>query len=1546
MAKRKRVNQRVLILLAALGVLVAVIALAFLVDMFNKLPGSVDKFVTEGDQLYQQSLALRAEGKIDDAVRAARGARSNYRRAIERAQQADYYYKLALAEQEVVKDRTLMPSERAKHFRAIPDLLRSAIHADESHLPARQALCDLYWDYFWQTSTHSRSDVQRVEQAISLFLDEANRLLRREDSQQNHQAFFRRGYARSRLALLQSDDPRWKDQAIEDFETAVRLAPDHDDYRIEYLRFLAEIRDPAAVEATFDRFLQAAPDNVVLRCHYAAHLRQGGRNSEALAQIQEAIRRAPSDPQGHISLASFHEMNRDFPQALSALHEAQRVAPTDPRSYELAARILGRQGDLDAGLAEADRGLEALRSQPQSTTQPGSDANRGRFALNYLRADLLLDKALTLPDPEHRRPLLDDARICHQVLARYPGMAFHYSQIAGKIKFAEGDYQAAMNLLEKAREALGGFMEVDTINLLYTVYMQLGLPAKAEALVQDLMRSPGQDKNPSARLIVARFRLNERNYAEADREVGVALATDPEYKPALDFRAVLQVLLGNATIVPDAAAVNPTFAPHLHAHARQLWSVGRPDDAIRLLLDLYRRFPDQSLVARDLLQWLRQRGATEQADALVAHLRERNPKLADALDFEASVQQIADPQQQFEAYLRWVTQTVEDPLQQALRLADVCLLYGREEEYKSYLDQAATLDANHPSVIEKNFAYALQRRQWPPAEQWAQRARTANADQVSGKLYEAQLLASRAADAQERNLREEARDLYTQARRLLEVDVLTERPNWKEAMGLLGECFLRTDDLTRAEGTYRSILGLDQTYVPALIGMGAVAKLQGNWQEQVNWARKAYTISGERMDPRVLGLYLDAMETKVRLGASTPQEIDHLVQLRERLRARTPRDLPNAARLAWLYEKSQRPGEAEKLYQQVLEMAPDKLPAAQPLLDFYRRRTDRRSELRSLFSRLLESVPDKPAVHILMGRTYATIDPELSRRAFDLAIAANPDAPDGHRAYAEFLAGRGEFDAAVDRLAAYLEHKPDDALAERAMVLYLMESHQPPRRAQALQRVEAMLQRDRTDPYALWLRGLIALREGTPEALEQALDFTTRAVQQAPALWQPRLTLARVYEALGQRSRAKEELDQARRYADVLAIVHEYMDICRQTNDYKAAEDVALEALQRSEDNPAIVRNLMGLYEEWRQWDKLRDLLAGYQGTFSSDLWYWLMKHQLHKSRSETAPALEALRSAMQVATPDQRPSVSLLLVQSLLDNGQTEEALQRVREIDPAGPSAARRHAVEARALRALQQPDRSDARFLDAFRAATGTDGDFVFGQLALALGDSRQATTALAAWAQGPLAESWTALQVLGGRQLLATDYPRAIELLTRSHALAATPEDKAQVGLVLGQAQQLAKNPREAERIYLDVLQQMPRNASALNNLAYLYVEDFNDPAKAEPYALQAYQLQPGRPEVIDTYGWVLARLGKYARAQDYLDQAVTRAPTGALYHFHLGFVFEQTNLPQRAYNMYQEALRLARAQGDSDLATQVQDALGRLEARLGPDPVPSTQPDQE
>ena len=111
--------------------------------------------------------------------------------------------------------------------------------------------------------------------------------------------------------------------------------------------------------------------------------------------------------------------------------------------------------------------------------------------------------------------------------------------------------------------------------------------------------------------------------------------------------------------------------------------------------------------------------------------------------------------------------------------------------------------------------------------------------------------------------------------------------------------------------------------------------------------------------------------------------------------------------------------------------------------------------------------------------------------------------------------------------------------------------------------------------------------------------------------------------------------------------------------------------------------------------------------------------------------------------------------------------------------------------------------------------------------------------------------------------------------------------------------------EALEAYSTIVKNFPRDPNALNAYGYVLTNYSNNYKKAYKLIKKAIKLDPDNPAIIDSYGWILYRMGKYEEAEEELNRAyqLYKDPEIA---FHLIKVLLKTNKKERAKNIFTEA----------------------------------------
>lgn len=129
------------------------------------------------------------------------------------------------------------------------------------------------------------------------------------------------------------------------------------------------------------------------------------------------------------------------------------------------------------------------------------------------------------------------------------------------------------------------------------------------------------------------------------------------------------------------------------------------------------------------------------------------------------------------------------------------------------------------------------------------------------------------------------------------------------------------------------------------------------------------------------------------------------------------------------------------------------------------------------------------------------------------------------------------------------------------------------------------------------------------------------------------------------------------------------------------------------------------------------------------------------------------------------------------------------------------------------------------------------------------------------------------------------------------------------LKLGMLHQTEGRFKDAQRVYLRVVEIDPNLALAYNNLAWMAAENKTDLVRAEKWAKKAVELAPQVAAFHDTVGWVYRAMGKLDAAEQVLAEAAKMDPESAEIHAHLGQVYLEQNKIDDAESAFRSALAL-------------------------------------
>jgi len=166
------------------------------------------------------------------------------------------------------------------------------------------------------------------------------------------------------------------DQAIEEFNTALRFKPDYAEAHIGLATALSGESKFDAAATHMETALRLQPKNADYRLMYAGLLQRIGRNDEAAFHFEQGLKLKPNSPEAHYSYATFLAATGSSDQSIDELRKVLQLKPDFPYAELRLADALLAKGELKE--AETHY-LAALRVDPTLTVAYN---NLGKIYLN------------------------------------------------------------------------------------------------------------------------------------------------------------------------------------------------------------------------------------------------------------------------------------------------------------------------------------------------------------------------------------------------------------------------------------------------------------------------------------------------------------------------------------------------------------------------------------------------------------------------------------------------------------------------------------------------------------------------------------------------------------------------------------------------------------------------------------------------------------------------------------------------------------------------------------------------------------------------------------------------------------------------------------------------------------------------------------------------------------------------------------------------------------------------------------------------------------
>ena len=185
--------------------------------------------------------------------------------------------------------------------------------------------------------------------------------------------------------------------------------------------------------------------------------------------------------------------------------------------------------------------------------------------------------------------------------------------------------------------------------------------------------------------------------------------------------------------------------------------------------------------------------------------------------------------------------------------------------------------------------------------------------------------------------------------------------------------------------------------------------------------------------------------------------------------------------------------------------------------------------------------------------------------------------------------------------------------------------------------------------------------------------------------------------------------------------------------------------------------------------------------------------------------------------------------------------------------------------------------------------------------------------------------------------AKNFGEMAKAVDAADKLSQTKEDKTNVLFVRGEMLERQKKYDQAERVFRQVIDADPNNASALNYLGYMLADQNMRLPEAQDLIRKAVDLDPNNYAFLDSLGWVYYKENKLDDAEQQLSKSVQLMSKDPTIHDHLGDVYFKQGKTKEAIGQWQSSLQQwntgAPADAEPDEVAKVQKKLDGARVRL-------------
>lgn len=1106
--------------------------------------------------------------------------------------------------------------------------------------------------------------------------------------------------------------------------------------------------------------------------------------------------------------------------------------------------------------------------------------------------------------------------------------------LEGRFALADGDVARAANLLNQFDTMTGTASIARNQRLialleLATALTRSGQPGAAYPYFERALDLTG-GKHVPALVAMIEIDLNGQNLDRAQSRLATLAQVAPDHPRLGTLSDRLAVSRGGA----GAEVSDEIIQTILRGRDRIL--VGDYDGANAILVEGLAKWPTDERILLDLVRLERTRENTDEALKYVRMARSSGNDPTGQWRILEAVLTESDLKPVLERVI--AEQATGSEIDRELTRWRVLKDYGFDAEAEAAFANAKKLDPDHQRVLEEEFNRALNANDFAAAQEVVSRAERANADQANGLTYRGRL-----------ELRKG--DTSSAIGTLIRASEI--KPYDGNVWRFLGVAYRESGNYDSAMKAFSESREREPGNVTTLREFARLQLLNRDFEGALDTIRRARNLATRDEELQTLYLQLEGQY------GDRPQ----VITIREKMRQARPNDLENNLSLATLYTLDSRFDEARALLEGISPQTfEERLQVVQMRAELHSRESGIQSALGE-FDALLNSVgEDAERVETLLAKSQFLMNQNQRDAAIEVLESARAYQDDQLRNIDRQLGGlrleMGDYAGAIAPLESALEAEPESA----PLLLRLINAHlalairaDEAEAASHRTRSEELLDRfetnhDSTVETALF-RGEIALQKSDFVSAEKVFNSAIAAYPQDPRVYtaRARFNLMRI-QRLNDLSRVgllKSDVEQAVTLdpsnAEPLYVLAQFargdadgtrrdallhISTLRRILDIDPNDDISRQQLveilfARGEYSQAdlLINQAIEVSSNQASWQEVRGDFMRQRGAKPSE--YAVAYAAAFQARPSSG-RLRKLTSAWLSSEPP-AASRALVLLNELKSEVDADPTLQllRAQALHVLGRSEESRSALEATAqqIRNTTDPVMRDRWMRDWFV----TVPDLVRPEELITFSEAQFPDNA----------DPWRAA-LLGGALLSKGRMDEGLARLEKARTMLSEISSKddqqeslqQDTGWLLGGAHFERKEWQKAADAWRWILESDPTHIPTLNNLAYVLAEKLDDPEAALEPARTVYEAAPTDPTLMDTYGYVLFRVGELDEAQRLLRESVDRRER-AVTLMHLGEVLAAKEDFEAARRTYTQARNRAIQERNSELIAQIDDLVQKL-----------------